>query len=374
MAAPLKDQLNPTVVGDLARRFVAEYPSFDGDGFVTAVMAELDDLELKDRVNLIADELSRYLPCEYPRALKTVVAVAADETIDAWAGWPLCSFVERHGLDYPEASLRAMSTLTARWSCEFAIRPYLVHHLALTRRFLQEWVTDGDEAVRRLASEGTRPLLPWGPRVRALIDDPSIGLDVVTALRHDPSDTVRRSVANHLNDLSKLDPDLVLSVVGRWLDDDADSGVLDRTMIAHGLRTLVKRGHPRALDALGYTTDPEVEIEAFTCIPSIETGPVVLGQSVTLEATVRSTADVAQKLVIDFIIHHVTASGGTSSKVFKWTTRDLAPGASVTLVKRRRIEQASTRTYHAGRHRVELQIGGRIVADSAFDVAVGEVV
>ncbi len=373
MAAPLKDQLNPTVVADLARRFAAEYPPFDGDGFETAVGDDLEDLELKDRVNLIADELARCLPADYPQALKIVVAVAGDDTVDPWAGWPLCSFVERHGLDHPEASLQAMSTLTKRWSCEFAIRPYLTHHTALTRRYLRQWVNDDHEAVRRLSSEGTRPLLPWGPRVQVLLDEASIGLEMVSALRHDPSESVRRSVANHLNDVAKLDPELVLSVIGGWLDDDAGAGLLDRTMIAHGLRTLVKNGHPGALETLGYTTDPRLEVEAFTCTPSAGTGPVAMGESILLEAAVRSTTDVLQKLVIDFVIHHVTASGGTSSKVFKWTTRDLAPGELLTVRKRRRIEQASTRTYHAGRHRVELQIGGRIMAESGFDVMIDEV-
>lgn len=368
MAAPLKDRLNPALVDDLARRFSAEFPSFDHDGFTAAVVSQLDDLELKDRVSLLADELAGRLPADYRRALKIVVAVAGDETVDPWAGWPLCSFVERHGLDHPEASLEAMTTLTKRWSCEFAIRPYLAHHTALTRRYLSQWVDDADEEVRRLASEGTRPLLPWGSRVKALTDDPEIGLEVLAALRYDRSDMVRRSVANHLNDVAKLDPDLALSVVRRWLDDDAKAGTLDRSMIAHGLRTLVKAGHPAALEMLGYTTDPRIEVEAFTCASSAGAGPVTVGESMILEATVRSTADVTQNLIIDFVIHHITASGGTSPKTFKWTTRNLEPGETLTLRKRRRIYQASTRTYHPGRHRVELQVGGRIVAESHFDV------
>lgn len=358
--ALLKDEINAEVVADLADAFRIQYPPFDRDAFTATIMAELHELELKDRMNLIADTMAERLPADYEEALSFVVAVA-DTGLDAWAAWPLCSFVERHGTDHPEASLTAMASLTKRFSCEFAIRPFLDQHLDLTRTHMRRWTADEDEAVRRLPSEGSRPLLPWGPKVAALIEDPHIGLEAITALRHDPSETVRRSVANHLNDLAKLQPALVIETLEAWTSEAVP---VDDKMVRHALRTLIKKGDPAAMQLLGFTTEPQVEVAGFTCRPAT----VSLGDHIELAATLRSTTAEDQHLVVDFVIHHVNASGATSPKVFKWTTTRLAGGSTADLTKRRLIQTASTRRYHPGIHRVDLHVAGHTVATTQFDL------
>ncbi len=190
--------------------------------------------------------------------------------------------------------------------------------------------------------------------VQRLLDDPRPGLALLHRLRHDPSETVRRSVANHLNDVAKTHPELVVETVAAWMDEPAT----DHRMVAHALRTLVKRGEPGALAVLGFTTEPQVAVERFAVSPAT----VEMGEHITLAADLRSVADAPQRLVVDFVVHHVNASGATSPKVFKWTTVDLGPGEQRALTKRRLIQQASTRTYRAGTHRVELQVGGQVVA------------
>ena len=358
MAPQLKHNINLEVVELLCDRFADGYPGFDSQGFRDAVMGQLDSLELKDRINHVADMMAEYLPDDYPDALAIVVRATKDG-VGEWAAWPLCSFVERHGLAFPNESLAAMAELTRHWTCEFAIRPFLEDHLALTRQYLRTWVEDGDEAVRRLASEGTRPLLPWGPRVAALTNDPQIGIELVTALRHDPSETVRRSVANHLNDVAKAHPDMVVALLKEWMKEP--NPVEDR-MVRHALRTLIKQGHPGALELLGFTTDPKLDVDCFTCTPD----RLDLGSTIELALALTSTADHEQLLAIDFVVHHVNASGKTSPKVFKWTTCRLNTGGSVELVKVRRIQDTSTRTYHPGTHRIDLQIGGKVLAQTSF--------
>ncbi len=358
MAAPLKDLFDRDVVETLAERFAERSSGFDADTFVAVLLSEFPALELKDRINLVADRLATDLPGTYPEALALVAEVSASG-IGGFAGWPLCSFVERHGLDWPDESLEAMTTLTQTSSCEFAIRPFLDEHLGRTRVQLKAWTEHPVDTVRRLPSEGTRPLLPWGPRVAALTDDPQIGLELLTALRHDESEDVRRSVANHLNDVAKAHPDLVVETLGAWL---AESQPVDERLARHALRTLVKQGHSGALQVLGFTTDPDVDVGEFSCSPSA----LELGASIELGAVLTSTAGHDQMLVIDFVIHHVTASGGTSPKVFKWTTQRLSPGERVQLTKRRLIQTASTRRYHAGAHRIDLQIAGKVLASTEF--------
>ena len=361
MAALLKDQIDEEMVGALASAFRRHHSSFDSDSFVATVNATLDELELKDRINLIADTLAAHLPPTYADALDVVTRVA-DDGVGEWASWSLCSFVERHGVGDPEASLVAMPTLTKAWSCEFAIRPFLLEHLELSLEHLRGWTADDDERVRRLPSEGTRPLLPWGPRVPVLLDDPQIGIELITALRHDPSETVRRSVANHLNDVAKAHPDLVVTVLRGWL---AEPESVDDRMVKHALRTLIKNGYGPALELLGFTTNPQVTVESFTCTPST----VHLGDHIELTATLSSTARSEQLLVVDFVIHHVNASGATSPKVFKWKTVTLESDGTERLTKRRLIQTASTRSYHPGEHRIDLQVGGQVLATTAFTLA-----
>lgn len=360
MATPLKDQFDREAVEELAERFSRFHAGFEQEQFTASVLEEFPELELKERVNLVADRLADELPDDYPTALSIVMQAAAGG-LDGWAAWPLCSFVERHGVDSPAESLEAMPVLTKLWTCEFAIRPFLNTHLGMTRDHLRRWVLDPDEAVRRLCSEGTRPLLPWGTRVPVLIDDPQIGIELLSALRHDDSEIVRRSVANHLNDITKSRPDLVVDLLDEWM---SDSDPVDERMVSQALRTLVKQGHPGALHLLGFTTDPQVDVSHFSCEPET----LNLGSAIELTAELTSTSPEEQLLVIDFVVHHVTGSGGTSPKVFKWATLRLAPGETVRLSKRRRIRTASTRRYHAGRHRIDLQVAGRVLATTDFDL------
>lgn len=257
MPEPLKDRLAAPEVGLIADRVSGHYPAFDRNAFMP-VSVELTGLELKDRVAAVADRLFETLPVSFPDAVAIVVR-AAEGGMDGFAAWPLCTFVERHGVDYPVESLEAMESLTVAWSCEFAIRPFLERHLDQTMATVHRWVESDDAQVRRPASEGTRPRLPWGRRVEALSADPTIGMAVLERLRHDPCEMVRRSVANHLNDIAKDFPEIVVATLGRWMDEET----VDKRMISHALRSLVKQGHPGALAVLGLTTDANVEVVSF---------------------------------------------------------------------------------------------------------------
>ncbi len=371
MAQPLKDHITVETAERLAAGLAEIDRRFDADTFLATTRPHLEQLELKDRINLLADGLADGLDASnnYPAALDSVVRLADTEPVDRWAAgmfaaWPLCSFVERHGVDHPTESLAAMPALTKRWSCEFAIRPFLDRHLEQTWRHLLEWRDDEDEAVRRLVSEGTRPLLPWAPRVAALIDRPERGLDLIAPLRTDPSETVRRSVANHLNDVAKANPELVTSTLTDWTTGDDPPS---EQLVRHSLRTLIKRGDPAAMALLGFDTEPDLTVDAFTCHPTA----ITLGDTIELKATIRSTSDRSQRVVVDYAIHHPTAVGTTSTKVFKWTNLRLDAGETVTLEHRRAIKAISTRNYQPGHHPVELQVAGHSMGLAGFDLTLG---
>lgn len=332
------------------------HPGFDADRFLAHALEDLSTRELMARLQRTAEAFHLALPAPFPEQLPVALAHAPQVGHNFISIW-LCAFVARQGLDRPDLALPALRELTRHGSAEFAIRPFLVRDPAGTLAVLREWAGSDDEHVRRLASEGSRPRLPWGERLHALVADPSPTLPILEALRADPSLYVRKSVANHLNDIAKDHPGLVLGLAGTWDRSDARTAWIVR----HALRTLVKRGDSRALALLGAGAAPRLEATL-----SVAPKRIRLGDTITLSATLASTSPKAQPLVVDYVVHYPRASGRVSEKVFKWAELTLPPRETVTLTRRQTIRDFSTRRHHPGRHRVELQVNGRRLADSAF--------
>jgi hypothetical protein len=215
--------------------------------------------------------------------------------------------------------------------------------------------------VRRLASEGSRPRLPWGMVLKPLIEDPSPTLPLLRALQDDPSEYVRRSVANHLNDIAKDHPARVV----QWLAEHLpDAPPARQALLRHASRTLIKQGHPGVLQAWGLGTPLRGEV-AFALAPA----RVALGGALQMDVVLRSTQRRGtQPLVIDYAVHHVKANGSTSPKVFKGWRCELAPGQTLQLSKKHSMKPVTTRRYHAGEHRIELLVNGKPVAEAAFEL------
>ena len=121
-------------------------------------------------------------------------------------------------------------------------------HQERTLSRLKEWVSDPDPHVRRLCSEGSRPRLPWAPRIPAFVEDPSPILTILESLKSDQSSYVRRSVANNLGDIAKDHPDLVFEICESWLSD-ATKEV--KWVIRHALRHPAKSGNKIAIQLRG---------------------------------------------------------------------------------------------------------------------------
>ncbi len=365
---PMKDGLSRDVIGKIASTFGGVYPALDETRFVGDASENLDGLELKDRVVRIAAVLRRHLPDAYPSALEVIVKAAAvwpardpDDALGGFAAWPMTDFVGLYGVDHPEPSLDALPQITHLFSAEFAIRPFLIQHTDMTLRRMEDWTMDDSEHIRRLVSEGTRPLLPWGIRLKAFQADPTPGLALLERLKDDPSEYVRRSVANHLNDISKDHPDLVVEVCTNWRKDASKER---DWIIRHATRTLIKKGHPAALKLLGFDANPKVRMQALQVTP----GTIEVGGSIDVAFRLESTARAAQDLVIDYAVHHRKANGGTTPKVFKLKTLRLDAGEAITLNKRHSFRKITTRQYYPGTHEVEVTVNGTSVGRAAFEL------
>jgi 3-methyladenine DNA glycosylase AlkC len=213
-----------------------------------------------------------------------------------------------------------------------------------------EWAGSDNEHQRRLASEGSRPRLPWGVALAPFKKDPSPILPILERLKNDPSEYVRRSVANNLNDIAKDNPQVVIDVLRRW-QTDADENT--QWIIERALRTLVKAGHNEALSLLGYGEQAQVKLNSLT----LSADTVAMGDSLSFSAEIESQSDQPQNLVIDYVVYYKKSSGKLAAKVFKLTKKELLPGEIVSL--RRKVSfQPTTRVYYAGEHAIALKING----------------
>jgi 3-methyladenine DNA glycosylase AlkC len=359
MPEPFKTFLNESLVRDAARELARTSPTFKATAFVADVIPSLEPLELKARAMLIADALERHLAPDFDTAASHLERTTA---LRGWFLWSAGEFVARRGLDTPERALACLRELTQRFTAEFAIRPFLVRHPERTFATLHTWLAHESEHVRRLVSEGTRPRLPWGMQLKSLIADPSPSLPLLEALLDDDSAYVRRSVANHLNDIAKYHPALVTAWVERFLPHAPPARV---ALLRHASRTLIKQGNQRLLTAWGRGT-----ALCGTAALTITPRRMLLGGHVTLTATLTSSSRAPQPLTVDYVVHHVRADGRTSPKVFKGWSARLGAGETVTLEKRHVVKPITTRRYYAGRHRVELQVNGQVVAEAHFTLRI----
>jgi 3-methyladenine DNA glycosylase AlkC len=361
----LKDQFGPSAPRAIARMIRAVHADFPHDEFLRDVLAGYGPLSLTARGFHVAAALRKHLPADYPQAIDVLLASAsqphehqASGGMAAFLYMPHLFFVARHGLDHFEDSMRAQHALTQLFTAEYSIRAFLEKHPEATLARLREWTADPSPHVRRLVSEGTRPRLPWAPRLRAFQEDPRPVLELLELLKDDPELYVRRSVANNLNDIGKDHPALLTAVARRWLR----GATAERQWIVnHALRSAVKRADAGALGALGYGAKADVSVRGKRISPA----RAKIGGSVAVSFTLTNKLAKAQRVMADLVVHFVK-SRGTGAKTFKMKVLTLAPRASVLVSKKIGLQQLTTRKHYPGVHRVEALLNGRRVALGNF--------
>jgi 3-methyladenine DNA glycosylase AlkC len=358
----LKDMLDKESVEALAGAIKQVYPAFQVERFVTGVFGEKwEGYEFKGRIRHISTVLHDFLPREYRATLDIL-----RQALPVLSGYGLVKivfpdYVEAYGLEDWEASISAMELFTQYVSAEFAIRPFIAVYTERTMAQMLRWARHESAEVRRLATEGCRPLLPWGIRLAALRDDPSPILPILEELKEDESESVRKSVANNLNDISKDNPDVVLGVLQRW--QACDTAEM-RWIVSHALRTLVKKGHSEALELLGYPTEPAVAVHNLAVEPAV----VPLGGKMVLSFDIESLGDAPQNLMIDYVLYLMRARGEQTPKVFKLAKKTIQPGETLRITKTVDFRPVTTRKYYSGEHAIEPQINGKTFGRVDFAV------
>jgi 3-methyladenine DNA glycosylase AlkC len=350
MSEPFKNLINPASIREIGDAISRAYPAFPLAAFCAEAATGLDAMELKARVVHVAAALRRGLPAAWPAAVDALLGalpapLPSEEGVSStFIWWPLLQVVEDHAAD-PEVSLPALREMTRRFSAEFAIRPYIDRFPDAAWAALDAWASDADVHVRRLASEGSRPRLPWGRRISASIADPRRGIALISRLVDDPSEYVRRSVANHLGDVAKDHPDLAVDSARAWLVEPSRAPA-----VKHALRHLLKQGHPGALALLGQG-DAGVSLVAFTRHPE----RVRVGEPVALRGTVRANANANARVDL---IWEWPGARGWSRRIFRVGDRALSAGESWEFRYNLSTKPVSTRPTRLGGHRVALRVNG----------------
>lgn len=353
MTAPLlKHQINPALVQRIAAACLQQDTNFASARFLTlALSSEFDQLALKQRIRHCASALYQALDRPFADACQLLLPVSSQ--FSGIPGFIFPDLVEQYGLDEPELSLQTLAHFTCFSTAEFAIRPFLRRYQAQTLQQMLRWAHSDNHHLRRLASEGCRPRLPWGQALQAFKRDPTPLLPILQQLRADPSDYVRRSVANHLNDISKDHPELALEVASRWYGQHPATDWIVR----HALRGLLKQRQPQALQLFGYQP-LAVKVQLTIPQPEIRLGERLIFQ---LQLSGATNARLRLEYAIDFAGKH----GGSRPKVFQWLDRQLSE-PELQLSRSYQFRDLTTRKHYAGVHQLRIIVNGQIMAQQQF--------
>jgi 3-methyladenine DNA glycosylase AlkC len=297
----------------------------------------------------VTEQIHAHLPVTYRQQIKILNKVAPNHS--GLAGMLFPNFVEKYGMDDYDTSIEAIELYTQFSTSEFAIRPFITKAPERTMAKMLEWSLHENHHVRRLASEGCRPLLPWAMKLIDLNNDPSPIIPILENLNNDEEDYVYRSVANNLNDISKNHPDLVLNLCKKWLVNASKN---TKWLVKHALRTLLKQGNQRAMQMFGFGDISKIKVNRF----SIKQSKINIGEASQFNLNLINQGKTAN-FRMEYVIYYLKNNGKHNSKVFQIKETELKNEESVDICKKINFQNLSTRKHYAGQHFIALKINGK---------------
>lgn len=355
----VKNILGQQAIFNIAQAGQRVSSTFNSEQFIAAALDGIDELSIMQRVRHIADVLAKVLPNPYTDAV-SLLCKMLPHISPGFQAVALSEYVARYGQEDFDTSMQALSTMTRYGSAEFSIRPFLLNQPSRTISILLQWAHSDDEHLRRLASEGCRPRLPWAMKLTNMLQMPSPAMEILEQLKSDPSLYVRKSVANHLNDLAKTYPEAVLDWLTTWPIDDPHV----KWVIRHALRNLIKQGNQRALALLGVDHLAKLEVTQLKLSPTT----IRQGESLTISLTLASQDTDKQSAVVDYRLHFPKANGSMSIKVFKLKTFTIQAEQTVDMVTTRAFKDLSTRKYRTGRYSIDILVNGNLAQSASFEL------
>lgn len=360
MAEALKDMFNKKFYALLGSEFSKVYKDFNTEQFIKDVTKGIDELSLNQRMRNTSIVLKKHLPQDYKKALSIILEVAPK--FRGYTALLFPDFVGQYGHEHVGLSLNALKELTCYGSSEFAIREYIKRDLKGTLKVMSMWAKDKDPHVRRLASEGSRPRLPWSFSLPEIMNVPELTRSILETLKADKELYVKKSVANHLNDFSRTQTDWMIKLISGWDKQNEDTAWI----IKHASRTLIKKGHPGSLSVFDFEKNVKIEMNELKIIkPKIK-----LGEALQFSFNLISQKNKPQKLVVDYAIQYAKKSGTQNRKVFKLKEIDLAARNSRHIAKAQIFKDFTTRKHYTGTHVLEIMVNGKSYGQKEFFLSV----
>ncbi|HBG7287906.1 DNA alkylation repair protein [Clostridioides difficile] len=343
----LKNMYNRESLYEVAVAIQSVYNSFKVDEFIKSTMDETwNNLELKARCRKISMSLGMYLPEDYKEAL----SILEKSVTGFYFAFFFPDFVEVYGQDDInwDLSISALERNTEYWSSEFAVRAFIIKDEERMMAQMRKWSKHKNEHIRRLASEGCRPQLPWGQAISKFKKDPTPVLPILEQLKTDTSTYVQKSVANNLNDISKTHPDLVISIAKDWYGKNKYTNWI----VKHGCRTLLKKGNRDVLALFGYDDTTSINIQDFT----LETTSISIGENLTFSFKI--LAKKATKTRLEYGIDYMKSNGKRNRKIFKISEVSLKENEKKSYMKKHSFADVSVRRHYPGIHSITIIING----------------
>ena len=351
----LKDLYSPAFYKNLSNALLAVMPSFNRQRFISQIFTDdFGDKELKARMRHTTEVLHAFMPSDFKKAVsilgKLIQQLKTSGTQeDGLAYIFLPDYIELYGIDDLETSVRALEEITQFVSCEFAVRPFIIRYGNEMLNQMKAWSLHKNYKVRRLASEGSRPRLPWAMAIPELKKDPSPLFPILESLKNDPSEWVRRSVANNINDIAKDHPDLIIDLARKWKGNGKETDAI----IKHGSRSLLKKGHIQILNHYGLKSK-NIQVSTF----KIQTPAVKIGEPLAFSFTVSNLDKKKQTVRLEYGLYYKKSNGQLTRKVFKISERDYDPGIKVNIQRKQSFRKITTRVFYPGKHRLSIIVNG----------------
>ncbi|MFT3903105.1 MAG: DNA alkylation repair protein [Niabella sp.] len=329
--------------------------------------SEWESREYKQRIKHITTVLQKFLPTDYKEAIAIIFELLDyvkgtfpdfsqidDKNFQLLAleyGTVLDSYVEQYGLNDYETSVKAIEKITQFTTCEFCVRPFIIKYPDEMMKQMLVWSKHEHWGVRRLASEGCRPRLPWGMALPNLKENPAPIIPILENLKNDPSRFVRLSVANNLNDIVKDNPVTVIALAKKW------QGVSKEVdwVIKHGCRTLLKQGNSEVMELFGFeAVGQHISVDNF----QIATPEVEVGNSLEFSFNLLNNNNKKSKIRLEYGVYYQKANGTLAKKVHKISEKEYAENSVTKITRKHSFRVVTTRKLHLGLHQVSVIING----------------
>ncbi len=353
----LKDLYSKTFYNNFSLGLSKVLIDFDEEKFTSQIFNEdWQKKELKQRMQHTTFVLHSLLSSNFEKAteqIEEIIKILQQKTITKYSleFMFFADYIETYGINHFKTAIKTIEFITEFTSCEFAVRPFIIKYNNQMMDKMQEWSLHKNHHVRRLASEGSRPRLPWAMALPAFKKDPTAILPILENLKKDTSEYVRRSVANNLNDIAKDNPQTVISIAKEW------KGICKETdaIIKHGARTLLKQGNAEILNLYGLTDNAEILVSNF----KLESNKIKIGNKLTFSFLIKNTSNQTQNIRLEYGVYYLRQNKQLSKKIFKITEKQLHPNQEIEITRNQSFKIISTRKFYEGEQQISIILNGR---------------